>query len=87
MEKYKERNGVGKKARNSAMPAGSMSPTSWRPARKRQPARSATPSTRAKRWFFDEPLYAKLAGTGKVRQVVCPTCRKIKDIMWRAISP
>ncbi len=32
-----------------------------------------------KRWFFDEKLYEKLAGTGKVRQVVCPTCRKIKD--------
>ena len=32
-----------------------------------------------KRWFFDEKLYDKLAGAGKVRQVVCPTCRKIKD--------
>jgi len=33
----------------------------------------------SKRWFFDENLYDKLAGAGKVRQVVCPTCRKIKD--------
>jgi NMD protein affecting ribosome stability and mRNA decay len=32
-----------------------------------------------KRWFFDENLYEKLAGTNKVRQVVCPTCRKIQD--------
>ena len=32
-----------------------------------------------KRWFYDEKLYGKLAGVGKVRQVVCPTCRKIKD--------
>lgn len=32
-----------------------------------------------KRWFFDENLYGKLAGAGKVRQVVCPTCQKIKD--------
>ena len=32
-----------------------------------------------KRWFFDEKLYDKLAGAGKVRQVVCPTCRKIQD--------
>ncbi|MHB8069706.1 MAG: hypothetical protein ACYDIC_17575 [Desulfobaccales bacterium] len=32
-----------------------------------------------KRWFFNEELYGKLAGTGKVRQVVCPSCLKIKD--------
>ncbi len=32
-----------------------------------------------KRWFFDEKLYERLAGTNQVREVVCPTCRKIKD--------
>jgi hypothetical protein len=32
-----------------------------------------------KRWFFDETLYKRLAGTDQVREVVCPTCRKIKD--------
>lgn len=32
-----------------------------------------------KRWFFDEKLAQKLAGTEKVREVICPTCRKIKD--------
>lgn len=32
-----------------------------------------------KRWFFDEKLALRLGGTEKVRQVVCPTCRKIKD--------
>jgi NMD protein affecting ribosome stability and mRNA decay len=34
---------------------------------------------RGKRWSFDAGLYARLAGTDKVREVVCPTCRKIKD--------
>jgi NMD protein affecting ribosome stability and mRNA decay len=34
---------------------------------------------RGKRWSFDAALYARLAGTDKVREVVCPTCRKIKD--------
>ena len=33
----------------------------------------------SKRWFFDEKLARRLAGTEKVREVVCPTCRKIKD--------
>ena len=32
-----------------------------------------------KRWFFDEKLAQKLAGTDQVKQVVCPTCRKIKE--------
>ena len=32
-----------------------------------------------KRWFFDEKLARRLGGTPKVRQVVCPACRKIKD--------
>jgi len=34
---------------------------------------------RNKRWSFDEKLAAKLAGTAKVKEVTCPTCRKIKD--------
>lgn len=33
----------------------------------------------SKRWFFDEGLARRLGGTEKVRPVVCPTCRKIKD--------
>jgi len=32
-----------------------------------------------KRWFFNAELAGKLAGSGKVREVECPSCRKIKD--------
>jgi hypothetical protein len=32
-----------------------------------------------KRWFFDEPKARRLGGTKEVREVLCPTCRKIKD--------
>jgi NMD protein affecting ribosome stability and mRNA decay len=32
-----------------------------------------------KRWFFNEELSGKLAKTHKVKEVVCPACRKIKD--------
>ncbi len=32
-----------------------------------------------KRWFFDEKLAGKLTGTSKVKEVMCPTCRKIMD--------
>lgn len=32
-----------------------------------------------KRWFFDEKMARRLAGAKTVREVVCPTCRQIKD--------
>jgi NMD protein affecting ribosome stability and mRNA decay len=32
-----------------------------------------------KRWFYDEKLFAKLAGSPKVREVTCPGCRKVND--------
>ncbi|MCK9375372.1 MAG: BCAM0308 family protein [Syntrophobacterales bacterium] len=32
-----------------------------------------------KRWFYDQKLYDRLAGTDKVREIVCPTCRKVND--------
>ncbi len=32
-----------------------------------------------KNWFFDDKIYRELAGSQKVREVICPTCRKIKD--------
>ncbi len=32
-----------------------------------------------KRWFYDDKLAKRLGGTERVKQVVCPTCRKIKD--------
>ncbi|RJR37267.1 MAG: ATPase [Deltaproteobacteria bacterium] len=33
----------------------------------------------SKRWFYDAKLAQRLAGTAKVKQVVCPTCRKVKE--------
>jgi len=38
-----------------------------------------------KRWFFDEKLAKKLAGTDKVKEVICPTCRKIKDHYYEGV--
>ena len=32
-----------------------------------------------KRWFFDEKLFKRLAGSPKMREVTCPACRKIED--------
>jgi len=38
-----------------------------------------------KRWFFDEKLARKLAGADKVKEVTCPTCRKIKDRYYEGV--
>lgn len=62
-----------------AMPAGLTNPTNWPRARKPRCVKIGHALYQGKRWFFDEKLYGKLAGAGKVRHVVCPTCRKIKD--------
>ena len=32
-----------------------------------------------KRWFYDEKLFKRLAGSPKLKEVVCPACRKIED--------
>ncbi len=32
-----------------------------------------------KRWFFDDQQARRLAGTPRGREVVCPTCRKVRD--------
>jgi NMD protein affecting ribosome stability and mRNA decay len=32
-----------------------------------------------KRWFYDEKMAARLGSAKQVREVVCPTCRKIKE--------
>jgi NMD protein affecting ribosome stability and mRNA decay len=32
-----------------------------------------------KRWVSDEKLFKRLAGTPKLKEVVCPACRKIED--------
>jgi NMD protein affecting ribosome stability and mRNA decay len=32
-----------------------------------------------KRWFFDDKLFTRLAGTPKMREVTCPTCRQVAD--------
>jgi ssDNA-binding Zn-finger/Zn-ribbon topoisomerase 1 len=79
MEKYKEQKWSGQKGKKFGHTGRQEDP--YQPAEGQEAAvcTQCHALYRSKRWSFDAPLYERLAGTDKVREVVCPTCRKIKD--------
>jgi NMD protein affecting ribosome stability and mRNA decay len=79
MEKYKERKWSGEKGKKFGHVGRAEDP--YLPAAGQEAAICSQCQAlyQGKRWFFDPALYAVLAGTTKVREVVCPTCRKIND--------
>lgn len=76
MERYKEKKGTGGKGKKFGRVDDPYLPAEGQEA-------AICPTCHAlyqsKRWFFDEKLYRHLSGTTKAREVVCPTCRKIRD--------
>ena len=79
MEKYKEHKWSGQKGKKFGH-AGRQE-DSYEPEEGQEAALCTQCHAlyRGKRWSFDALLYERLAGTDKVREVLCPTCRKIKD--------
>ena len=79
MEKYKEQKWSGQKGKKFGHVGRQEDP--YQPAEGQEAAvcTQCHALYRSKRWSFDAPLYERLAGTDKVREVVCPTCRKIND--------
>ena len=79
MEKYKEQKWSGQKGKKFGHAGRQEDP--YQPAEGQEAALCTQCHAlyRSKRWSFDAPLYERLAGTDKVREVVCPTCRKIND--------
>ena len=79
MEKYKEQKWSGQKGKKFGHAGRQEDP--YQPAEGQEAAvcTQCHALYRSKRWSLDALLYARLAGTDKVREVVCPTCRKIKD--------
>jgi NMD protein affecting ribosome stability and mRNA decay len=79
MEKYKEQKWSGQKGKKFGHAGRQEDP--YQPAEGQEAAvcTQCHALYRSKRWSFDAPLYERLAGTDQVREVVCPTCRKIKD--------
>ena len=79
MGKYEIRNWSGEKAKQFGHAGRLNEPYELAAGQEAAVCQECHALYQGKRWLFDEKLYAKLAGAGKVRQVVCPTCRKIKD--------
>ncbi len=79
MEKYKERKWSGEKGKKFGYAGRVNDPYELAAGQDAAACEDCHALYQGKRWFFDEKLYGKLTPAGKVRQVVCPTCRKIKD--------
>lgn len=79
MEKYKERRWSGEKGKKFGKVGRVDDP--YMPAEGQEASICTTCKAvyQNKRWFFDDKMFNRLAGTDKAREVVCPTCRKIKD--------
>ncbi len=79
MEKYKERKWSGEKGKKFGHVGRVEDPYFLEEGQEAAVCHQCHALYQNKRWFFDEKLHRKLAGTARVREVICPTCRKIKD--------
>jgi hypothetical protein len=79
MEKYKERKWSGEKGKKFGRVGRVEDPYFLEEGQEAAVCQQCHALYQNKRWFFDEKLHRKLAGTARVREVICPTCRKIKD--------
>ncbi len=79
MEKYKDQKWSGSKGKKFGKVGRTDDPYMPAAGQEASVCTSCRAVYQEKRWFFDEKLYKKLAGTDKAREVTCPTCRKIKD--------
>lgn len=79
MEKYKEQKWSGAKGKKFGYAGRVNEPYELAAGQEAAACEECHALYQGKRWFFDEKLYGKLAGAGKMRQVLCPACRKIKD--------
>jgi NMD protein affecting ribosome stability and mRNA decay len=79
MEKYKEQKWSGAKGKKFGHAGRVSEPYELAAGQEAAACEECHALYQDKRWFFDEKLYDRLVGAGKVGQVLCPTCRKIKD--------
>ncbi len=79
MEKYKEQKWSGQKGKKFGHAGRVEDPYQLAEGQEAAICHTCHAIYQSKRWFFDEKLHRRLAGTAKAREVLCPTCRKIKD--------
>lgn len=79
MEKYKEQKWSGEKGKKFGHAGRQEDPYLPEAGQEAAACTQCHALYQGKRWFFDEKLYKQLSGSNRVREVMCPTCRKIKD--------
>jgi NMD protein affecting ribosome stability and mRNA decay len=79
MEKYKERKWSGEKGKKFGHAGRQEDPYLPEAGQEAAACSQCHALYQGKRWFFDEKLFERLSGTDKVREVLCPTCRKINE--------
>ncbi len=79
MEKYKEQKWSGAKGKKFGHTGRVNEPYELAAGQEAAACTECHALYQGKKWAFDEPQYDKLVGAGKVRPVLCPACKKIKD--------
>ncbi len=79
MGKYQERKWTGEKGKKFGHVGRSEDPYFLEEGQEAAICTKCNALYQSKRWFFDDKLHRRLAGGDKVKEVICPTCRKIKD--------
>ncbi len=79
MEKYKERKWSGEKGKKFGHAGRVEDPYRLEEGQEAAACHVCHALYQGKRWFYDEKLVKRLAGTPKLREVTCPACRKIED--------
>lgn len=79
MEKYKERKWSGEKGKKFGHAGRIEDPYQLEEGQEAAICEECQALYQNKRWVFDPEKVQRLSGTAKVRKVICPTCRKIKD--------
>jgi NMD protein affecting ribosome stability and mRNA decay len=79
MEKYKERKWSGQKGKKFGTVGRLDDPYELPEGKEAAYCQQCHVVYQNKGWFFDEKIYNQLKSSAQAQEVVCPTCRKIKD--------
>jgi NMD protein affecting ribosome stability and mRNA decay len=79
MEKYKERKWSGEKGKKFGHTGRAEDPYRLEEGHEAAVCQVCHALYQGKRWFYDEKLFSRVAGTAKMREVTCPTCRQVED--------
>jgi NMD protein affecting ribosome stability and mRNA decay len=79
MEKYKEQKWSGAKGKKFGHAGRVEDPYRLEEGQEAAVCQQCQALYQGKRWFYDAEMFNRLQRTRRMREVTCPTCRKIED--------